>query len=834
MKMRESGCPGSRRFGSLVLPGLVFLTMVLVGLGSRAGAAVPGGDATLDEVRASIVANGYSWTAGPTEISDLSPEDFQKLLGARLPESYYRQLAILKAKSPFYSTLTLPARFDWTDSAAVSPVRRQLCGDCWAQCAVGAMESQLRIRDHDNTRLSVQQGIDCNFGGSGCDGGWWEDVYNMYRVVGAVKQSSYTYVGADGTCAEDSCTIVTQIDGWDYIDTTVESIKSHLMTDGPIAVGFTCYSDFDYYTGGCYEHTGTAEVNHGVVIVGWDDSKCSGTGAWHVKNSWGTGWGEAGYFWAKYGTCRIGEGAVTIRYTPRQRTKLEYSSYIVNDSSGDNDGKPDPGESVALPVSIRNRRWQTATNVSATITSPTPGIHLIIASASFPAIGQGQVQQTISPHFSFSVDPSCLCGERIRFLISVACDQGVFTDAFEVPVGDTQTAFFDNCETDLGWTLSDPDDGATAGAFARKNPTGSFLDSILVQNELDHSPGAGIRCYVTGNTARYFGPDFGDVDGGKTTLTSPVVDLSQYASAQLIYWKWYSGDTGQYPPDDVWQVDASGDSGRTWVNLETDGASASEWVPREFNLRDYGALGDKVRVRFIASDFGQESTVEASVDDIEITGSPFWVDTAPPSVQVIAPNGGEELGEATDYTIRWHGCDDYGIRRFLVLASYDGGATFPDTIGAAGPRDSSLVWHVPSGAHPNCLIRIQATDRGFNASFDDCDSAFSIGMEGAGVSSGPDESLPGRVVLVGSESNPFTNSTHIFFGLPARSDVRIAIYDAQGRLTRELANGTAAAGYQSVVWDGKAASGAPASSGVYFIRLEAGHAHQTAKVVLAR
>jgi cathepsin L len=293
-----------------------------------------------------------------------------------LPADYYDRLAEIKAKGPSYLTLSLPSRFDWTDSAAVSPVRNQQCGDCWAHGAVGAMESQLLIRDHDNTRLSVQQGIDCNYGGSSCDGGWETDVYDVYRVVGAVKQTSYPYTGTDGNCAEDTCEIVTYIDGWDYIDTTVESIKTHVMTNGPIAVGMTVYNDFSSYHGGCYQHTGSADVNHSVVIVGWDDTKCSSQGAWHVKNSWGTGWGEAGYFWIKYGSCKIGDGAAIIHYTPRQRVKLAYAGHTVDDASGDNDGKPDPGETVILPVSLRNKRWQTATNVSAALVTSTPHVQV--------------------------------------------------------------------------------------------------------------------------------------------------------------------------------------------------------------------------------------------------------------------------------------------------------------------------------------------------------------------------------------------------------------------------------------------------------------------------
>ena len=52
-----------------------------------------------------------------------------------------------------------------------------------------------------------------------------------------------------------------------------------------------------------------AEVNHGVTLVGWDDSKQ----AWRIKNSWGPGWGESGYMWIAYNTNKIGYGASWVQ-----------------------------------------------------------------------------------------------------------------------------------------------------------------------------------------------------------------------------------------------------------------------------------------------------------------------------------------------------------------------------------------------------------------------------------------------------------------------------------------------------------------------------------------
>jgi C1A family cysteine protease len=811
---------------------LAITIMVLAGPG-RVYADIEEAEAELQQIRERIEAEGLFWRADHTEISQLPPEEREKLLGLVVPEDYEAQLEQLRSKPQAYSPLDLPSRFDWTDSAGVSPVRYQRCGDCWAQCSVAAVESKMRIYDDDNTRLSVQQAIDCNFGGSSCSGGWMTDVYELYRMVGAVTQVCFPYRnGVDGNCDQDTCEFVLRIDSHEYIDTSVTSIKTHLMASGPIAVGMTVFSDFNYYSGGCYEHDAAGTINHGVLIVGWDDSKCGGAGAWHIKNSWGTYWGESGYAWMKYGAAGIGYGASIVHYTPRTRVKLQVDSFVIDDSAGDGDGTPESGESIALPLTLKNARWEAATGVTATITSPDAGVTITTGSASFPSIPSGGTGQSDPPHFAFSIGGSVLCGERLHFIISIDSDQGISTDEFEVLVSEAETVFFDDVESDVGWTTEAADDDAVNGKWRRLNPRGSALDSILVQAELDHTPGASFMSFVTRNTNRSFYVDAADVDSGKTTLTSPAIDLSGYASALLRYWRWYTNDIGEYD-DDVWQVDASGDSGATWVNLETETAGERDWVAREYDLGQYVVLTDEVLLRFVASDYYYDSTVEAAVDDIEITGCPYSVDVTPASVGVLTPNGGESLVEGSEYEISWDAGDDYGFRFFTLLASYDGGSTFDDTVGVAGGLDSTFMWDVTLGEYTDCKIGIEATDRGYNTSFDESDGTFSIVRDISGVTDKTHE-YPAEIELIGSEHNPFTGSTHIFFAVPRRMAITVRLYDAQGRLTRELARMTAGPGYHSVLWDGRSSSGLKAAPGVYFVRLDTAAGALTSKVVLAR
>ncbi|UCG53364.1 MAG: M28 family peptidase [Candidatus Latescibacterota bacterium] len=183
-------------------------------------------------------------------------------------------------------------------------------------------------------------------------------------------------------------------------------------------------------------------------------------------------------------------------------------------------------------------------------------------------------------------------------------------------VGTPTIVFEDDFEADRGWTVGDIDDDATAGIWERDEPYGTYVGDEQVQPEEDHTEAPGVMCFITGNAPNPSQSN-DDVDNGKTTLFSPIFDLSSYANAWLSYYRWYTNDTGTLGWD-VWVVDVSSDSGATWVRLETDSISDRSWKPVEHNLLHFVPMTSGIQLRFVASDEDPGSVVEAGVDDFLI------------------------------------------------------------------------------------------------------------------------------------------------------------------------------------------------------------------------
>ncbi|MBN1534810.1 MAG: hypothetical protein JXA20_19215 [Spirochaetes bacterium] len=221
------------------------------------------------------------------------------------------------------------AAFSWAQRSKVTPVRFQsTCGSCWAFTTAAVVESNFLIRKNQTVDLSEQQMLDCavdkygNRAGS-CGGGWYGKVFDYLMKSSITTENVIPYRNSEQYCMTVMPTEY-KIAAWGYVKPdagipSVSEMKTALCRYGPIAACIKVTPALQAYSRGIFnEFTtvyGERDVNHAITIVGWDDGKR----AYHVKNSWGTMWGEAGYFWVEYGCNNIGYGAAWVLVTPEMK-----------------------------------------------------------------------------------------------------------------------------------------------------------------------------------------------------------------------------------------------------------------------------------------------------------------------------------------------------------------------------------------------------------------------------------------------------------------------------------------------------------------------------------
>jgi parallel beta-helix repeat protein len=279
------------------------------------------------------------WIADETSVSGLSWNEKQRLCGDQGTIATIGHEISLDSYPPSFDWRTKDG-FDWT-----TPIRHQgSCGSCYIFCSLAVVEALKNIEEGDpdiDVDLSEQFVLSCCPSCGGCEGGWPSSVLEFVRTTGAPDEACFPYQADDdipcGAACPDWEARATKITGWDSITLTKENMIAHLL-NGPVTTGMKVYEDFYTYAGGIYKHVWGDPVGyHAIAIVGYDDIG----GYWICKNSWGTGWGEDGWFRIEYGECEIESrhseyafGIIQEMYEHELTVTLEAPVYMEpNDSS---------------------------------------------------------------------------------------------------------------------------------------------------------------------------------------------------------------------------------------------------------------------------------------------------------------------------------------------------------------------------------------------------------------------------------------------------------------------------------------------------------------------
>ena len=214
------------------------------------------------------------------------------------------------------------AHFSWVEKDVTTPVKYQgTCGSCWTFTSAAVMEASINRTYKTALDLSEQNILDCSKGRSGqkvgsCDGGWYGGVFDYYSETNPVAEKNHPYKEKNGLCSKKA-TEPYRVAAWSYVRPDggipdVKEMKEALCKYGPIAACVKVTDHFQCYTGGIYDEFAKTskpnDINHAITIVGWDDTKQ----AYLLKNSWGTGWGENGDMWIRYGCNNVGYGAAWV------------------------------------------------------------------------------------------------------------------------------------------------------------------------------------------------------------------------------------------------------------------------------------------------------------------------------------------------------------------------------------------------------------------------------------------------------------------------------------------------------------------------------------------
>ncbi|XP_076259749.1 cathepsin L-like [Rhynchophorus ferrugineus] len=245
-----------------------------------------------------------TYTLGINQFADMTAEEFSTMLGYQSANK--PKLNITGTfKKP--EGVEIPDSIDWREQNRVTAIKNQgSCGSCWAFSITGSTEGAYARKTGNLVSLSEQQLIDCTTDfNSGCAGGYLEKNFVYVTSDGLQSESSYPYEGVDNSCKYDASQVVTRVSSYVTIFYDEQELRNAVGTVGPVSVGINA-GFLQLYSGGIFheELCNPMHLNHAVLVVGYGSE--NGEEYWIVKNSWGTSWGEEGYFRFKFGVDECG------------------------------------------------------------------------------------------------------------------------------------------------------------------------------------------------------------------------------------------------------------------------------------------------------------------------------------------------------------------------------------------------------------------------------------------------------------------------------------------------------------------------------------------------
>lgn len=596
------------------------------------------------------------------------------------------------SKLPKYTGF--PAAYDLRDHGKITPVKDQgACGSCWAFATYGSQESYLlpgQNWDFSENHMKNTHGFDWG----PCRGGnQYISTAYLARWSGPIDEADDPYSPYDNT-SPPGLTPQKHVQHAYFIPDRSgpqdnDAIKQVIMDHG--AVFTSMYYGSSYYnsSNATYYYNGYSYSNHAVTIVGWDDNfdrykfktPPPGNGAFIIKNSWGTSWGQDGYFYVSYYDSNIGTSNVLFTAEPVTNYKgiYQYDPYGWVDSIGQ-------GSSTAWFANVFTAK-AIDTLASVSLYSATPN-------------------STYEMYIYKDVITTPRTGTPAGTKTGTLPRPGYNTIKLDAPVALTSGQKFSVVVklTTPGYNYPCPVEYAYSGysSKASSNPGESWVSTDGSNWQDLHQLGYGNACLkaftlgATGPTISVVSPDGGETWAAGTT--------------QTIRWN-YTGDPGAQVKIELLKSGAVKSTITAGTPIGSGGSGSYTW-----SIPENQPAGNDYKVRITST--SNSSYTATSFSTFTITG---------PGITIISPNGGERWMAGSTYNITWDYTGSVGSSVKIELfknSTVDRIITSGTPIGSSG--SGTYAWTIPENQAPGSDYKVKVTSTSNSSYADIGDNNFTI------------------------------------------------------------------------------------------------------------
>ena len=655
----------------------------------------------------------------------------------------------------------------------------------------------------------------------------------------------------------------------------IDEIKYAIMNYGVIGTSYCSAGAF--FSGGIHYQppTDPTDPNHAVSIVGWNDNLNTQAplhGAWLCKNSWGSDWNDAGYFWISYYDKVAGHHPEMGTISFRNVVPMPFETVYYHDYHGWRDTKTDADEAFNAFTASKDEMIQ-AVGFFVAEDSVTYTMAIYDRFEGGDLLDLLSTQTGLIERTGFHTidldDPVMIHnGESFYIYISLSSGGHPYDRTSDVPVllgADSRVIVESDAEPGQSYYKN----GAVWEDLYDFNNTANFcIKGYAAGNALQITPEYGVL---------FEGPEGGPFSPSEESFLfeyqgSETIDY-EITMTGTADWITLSGDvSGTLPPNTTAEVTLQVNGA---ASAHDEGAQVA--VLHFTNLTNH--IGDATRNAVLGvggSVVQHEWTLDSdpgwSMDGQwrwgEPTGDGGEYGPSDPSsgytgsnCLAINLNGDYHNNSPRRYltTLPINCTDLYGLtlnfrRRLGVdVPNYDHSALYISNNGvdyvclwSNEGRVTDYSWSlqefdISGWADDQPTVYLQWTGGPYNDSRRYCgwniDDIRIIGYEEA-INTGVEDGI-GTVPVASFRldpvsPNPFNPTATIRFELPEAGEVKLAVYDLSGRLVKVLAEGHEKAGVFTKTWSGTNDSGRRVGTGVYFVRLQSKSGTATRKMVLVK